>query len=162
MIRGVAKLAAILGVLGLAACAVQPSGPPAPVEELPAPAPTIEPSVEPAPDPMADTEVATLALLSDSEAALVAGDATRAITLLERGLRIEPRRADLWTGLARAHLANGDADRAEQLVRRAIALSGERLDWRRDAFLVLADVREAQGFHGEARDLRAQWRTGRG
>lgn len=123
----------------LAGCA-GPGTPPAPVES---------PATESAtPGTEAETEAETdaptgavsrpgpglsLALRSDSRAALEAGDPGRAIALLERAIRIEPRRPELWLDLAELHLVQGRPGRAQEMARRGAALARGRPELERRA-----------------------------
>jgi Tfp pilus assembly protein PilF len=68
----------------------------------------------------------SLALREDSRAALEAGDPGRATALLERAIRIEPRRPELWLDLAEIHLDQGRLARAQQMARRGAALARGR------------------------------------
>lgn len=111
------------------------------------------------PEVQAGEDAAMLALLSESERAAAAGNSAKSISVLERALRIEPRRADLWVALARAHLKNDEPQRAVQFAQRALALAERRVDWKRDAWLVIADAKSQLGQEGEARRIRRQWRT---
>jgi hypothetical protein len=77
----------------------------------------------------------------------------------ERAVRIDPHRADLWTRLAMLELLNGDFNAATQYANKALTLAGDRLDWRRDAWLVIADAREAGGDSDGARLIRARWQS---
>ena len=122
--------AAILAVL-LAGCAATPertSAPPASRGDLPPPeasppeapeaeAPATEPAARPAPS-------VSLALRTESARAAASGNPNRAMDLLERAIRIEPDRAELWFDLAELHLARGDALRASRLVEKGASLTG--------------------------------------
>jgi tetratricopeptide (TPR) repeat protein len=114
----------------------------------------------PAPRPSRDQ--ATLALLNQSERAAASGEIDEAISYAERAVRIDPRRADLWTGLARLELANEDPDTAIRYAQKALSLAGSRADWQRDAWLVIADAKDALGESAEAAEIRASWKTVRG
>ena len=109
-----------------------------------------------------DTSGATLALLEQSERAASAGDADAAVAYVERAIRLNPRAADLWLQLARLQLANADPDAAVQFANKAISLAGDRVDWVRDAWLLIADARAAQGDVDSAREIRERWRSYRG
>ena len=109
-----------------------------------------------------DTSGATLALLEQSERAASAGDADAAVAYVERAIRLSPRAADLWLQLARLQLANADPDAAVQFANKAISLAGDRVDWVRDAWLLIADARAAQGDADAARAIRERWRSYRG
>ncbi len=104
----------------------------------------------------------TLALLDKSEAARSQGNLKEAVTHVERAIRINPRRADLWVQLAQLQLALNEPTIAEGYARKAIALAGSRIDWKRDAWLVIADAKQAQGMTGEADAIRQRWRTAQG
>ena len=117
-------------------------------------------SQTPAPRPSPDQ--ATLALLNQSERAAASGDIDEALSYAERAVRIDPRRADLWTGLARLELANQDPDTAIRYAQKALSLAGTRADWQRDAWLVIADAKEVLGEPAEAAEIRARWATVRG
>mgnify|MGYP001825388099 CR=1 FL=1 len=115
-----------------------------------------DPGARPSPDQ------ATLALLNQSERAAASGEIDEAISYAERAVRIDPRRADLWTGLARLELANEDPSTAIRYAQKALSLAGSRADWQRDAWLVIADAKEALGESAAAEEIRASWQTARG
>jgi len=108
------------------------------------------------------TANATLALLQQSERAASGGSLAEAIAYLERAIRIEPRRADLWVQLAQLEVANQQPAAAIQYANKAIALAGTRTDWQRDAWLVIADAKAAQGELEDATKIRERWRSYRG
>lgn len=120
---------------------------------------TAEPGT-PAPRP--SPEEATLALLNQSERAAASGEINEALSYAERAVRIDPRRADLWTGLARLELANEDPNTAIRYARKALSLAGKRADWTKDAWLVIADAKDALGESAEAAEIRERWKTARG
>lgn len=162
--RGVALF--VIG-LAIAGCASAPTLPP-PIEDASEPPPaTID---APVPLPEADqpepVNQATLALRDRSAVAARDGDSRQAVALLERAIRIEPRNAALWSDLARVQVNAGDIGRAEQSARKAIALASAstrpRLDVERTAWLVIADVRDAQDRAREATEIRQRWRSARG
>lgn len=104
----------------------------------------------------------TLALLDKSEAARSQGNLKEAVTHVERAIRINPRRADLWIQLAQLQLALNEPTIAEGYARKAISLAGSRIDWKRNAWLVIADAKQAQGMAGAADAIRERWRTAQG
>ena len=108
------------------------------------------------------TEGATLALLAQSDRAADSGDLEGALAYAERAVRIEPRRADLWIRLAQLALAGDDPATAIQYANKALSLAADRPDWQRDAWMVVADAKEAQGSAAEAEEIRRRWRTARG
>lgn len=112
--------------------------------------------------PPPSTDSATLALLQQSERAAANGSVGDALAYTERAVRLEPRRADLWTRLAALELQSGDAETAIQYANKALTLARQRVDWQRDAWLVIADAKEFQGDQEGARVIRSRWQTYRG
>ncbi|MGI9326932.1 MAG: hypothetical protein ACR2PZ_17060 [Pseudomonadales bacterium] len=112
-------------------------------------------------EPRSDASQATLALLRESERAKASGDNASAVAYVERAIRLEPRRADLWIELARLQLPQR-AVAAERYARKALALAGDRADLQRDAWLVIADAKQAKGEPAEASAIRDRYRTYRG
>jgi tetratricopeptide (TPR) repeat protein len=154
------KLGAIaIATLLLAACATtpgHPTGGPAPAPgqpspyppsspqapaPTPAPAPVPAPAIPPAsrPDP-----TVTLALREQSLAAAARGDTQQAIALIERALRIEPNRAELWIDLARLHLDEGDTVGAEQFARKALLFTRDRPDLEQRAYTVISQAQRSR------------------
>ena len=125
-------------------------------------APAADEAAAAAPAPRPSPDEATLALLNQSERAAASGELDEALSYAERAVRIDPRRADLWTGLARLELANEDPNTAIRYARKALSLAGSRADWQRDAWLVIADAKEVLGESAEAAEIRARWQTARG
>ena len=147
-------------------CASGPSVP-LPIEDSSSPPVTIDAPIEPPQSvPEEPANPATLALRDRSAVAARDGDDRQAVALLERAIRIEPRNPALWSDLARVQVNAGNLARAEQSARKAIALatsgSRSRLDVERAAWLVIADVREAQNKPAEAARIRERWRSARG
>ncbi len=124
-------------------------------------APTTQ-STASAPGEAPVTANATLALLQQSERAASGGSLVEAIAYLERAIRIEPKRADLWVQLAQLEIANQQPTAAIQYANKALALAGTRTDWQRDAWLVIADAKAAQGELEDATRIRERWRSYRG
>lgn len=156
----------LLAVALLTGCAAAPPAP----EGMPD-AQTLPDAVPPgaatdaepqAPPPRVSPDAATLALLQQSERAAESGSLDQALSYAERAVRIDPRRADLWTRLATLELRRGDPDTAIRYASKAVSLAAERPDWQREAWLVIADAREAQGDMASARTIRERWRTERG
>ncbi len=86
----------------------------------------------------------TLALQNESERAAAAGDLPKAIQILERALRIQPDKAELWIELAQLHLKEGNPAQAEQFARKALLFTGQRYDLEQQAWLVIAKARAEQ------------------
>ena len=145
-------------------CASTP--PPADATGAPAePQPAVEAHPEPSPadaNPPANTGTATLALVRQSHRAQSNGSLLEAIAYAERAIRIERRRADLWVRLAELELANAQPEIAIQHAHKALTLAGDRVDWQRDAWLVIADAKAALGKSAEAVAIREKWQTLRG
>ena len=108
------------------------------------------------------TEGVTLALLREAQDKQSEGQLERAAELIERAIRIEPRRGDLWVSLARVHYQNSDFGRAEQYARKGLTLLPVGSQQERGAWLLIADTLEARGDVDGARRIREQWRTFRG
>lgn len=96
-------------------------------------------------------------LLAQADKAVESQKSEQAIILLERAIRIDPREALLWIELSRAHLMQGHTTAAAQHARKAIALSGSDDLKSAKAWLLLADVLEAEGEIRQARELRARY-----
>ena len=162
MTANFARSICIAAYLTLAACASAPTPNPAPSAKATAPA--VE-RRKPAP-PKTNTD-ATFALLSEADNALGAAQPKRAILLLERAVRIEPRNFELWIRLSRAHLATDNLNAAMQHARKAIALAdiavGIRIDAARaKAWLQFAEVLEYRGQKQEADSIRRRYGQQRG
>jgi len=152
-------------VCALAGCAgttpSSPAGQPAPpTPEAPA-QPAAGTATQPAPS-RGDASGATLALLQQSERAQASGSVEEAITYTERAIRISPRQPDLWIRRATLELASDRPSSAIQYANKALSLAGDRVDLQRDAWLVIANARDALGEHAEADRIRERWRTYRG
>ncbi|NJN51715.1 MAG: tetratricopeptide repeat protein [Gammaproteobacteria bacterium] len=82
----------------------------------------------------------TLALREESLQAASRGDTAEAIALIERAIRIEPDRPELWIDLARLHLDEGDAVGAEQFARKALLYTRTRHDLEQQAYLIISQA----------------------
>ena len=100
-----ARAIALLWLLIVAGCSgIQPA-----VEVESATPDAADAATQPPPTPAVDTpdtSNATLALLQQSQRAATSGATNEAISYLERAIRIEPRRADLWLQLAALEVTN--------------------------------------------------------
>ena len=101
-------------------------------------------------------------LLARANTALRDEEPGTAIVLLERAVRIEPREAQLWIRLSKAHLDQGDTQIAFQHARKAIALAGNERNKQTAAWLQLANVYEAQGRNSDAQNIRQRYGRGSG
>lgn len=139
----VGRFGPLLAATLLAACASAPrpapSGAGTPDDPAPGPEPTA-PEVPPRERP--DSGV-SLALREQSAAAAQAGDLDRAVAILERALRIEPERAELWLELARLHRRRGDLAGALGFARKARRLAGEDRRLVREADALVAELEAA-------------------
>ena len=142
-----------MSLLALVAGCVSTTGQPTAPDERPPP-PTTEPG--------AQTRTVTLALLDEAHQSARDGNLERAAQFIERAIRIEPRRGDLWLSLAEVHLQKQSYAHAEQYARKGLSLlqPGSRLE--RAAWLVIADAKDGLGDDGAARVIRREWRTYRG
>ena len=101
-------------------------------------------------------------LLARANTALRDDAPATAIVLLERAVRIEPREAQLWMRLSKAHLDKGETQIALQHARKAIALAGTDRNKQTGAWLQLASVYEAQGRNSDALSIRQRYGRGSG
>src|SRR5262245_982571 len=119
----------------------QPSPPrtpqPSPPVVTPSPTPAPPPTPRPAPS-------VTLALVQQSESARASGDYDKAVALLERAIRIEPDRPELWIELATCHLQQGDYDAAEQFARKALQFTGTQYQLEQRAWGVIGAAQAAR------------------
>ena len=116
--------------------------PPYPSQPLPQPTPTPAPAQPGAPSHTQPS--VTLALQDEAQRAATAGDLSKATQILERAIRIEPDRPELWIELARVHLKEGNPAQAEQFARKALLFTGNRYDLEQQAWVVIADAKAAQ------------------
>lgn len=127
-----------------------PVRPPAPP---PPPAPSVQPVVieapeEPPPPPPPAVEpptAITRALVDEAREHVAAGSPSEAAASIEQAIRIEPRRGELWLQLAVLRLRDGQAAMAEQSARKALLFLTAGSAEEREAWLIIADAREAQG-----------------
>lgn len=144
----------------LSACASGPTTPPQVEESASAP---IQREVDPAPETdiesIPQSTAATATLLAAAKTALDDDQPRNAVAYLERAVRIDPRNPQLWIKLSAAHLADGNIAAANQHARKAIALAGNDTVLIRDAWLQMADIRDAEGNTSEAKAIRRRYRS---
>ena len=162
MTANFARSICLAAYLTLAACASAPTPNQAPSAKAPAPA--VE---RRQPEPPKTNTDATFALLSEADIALDAAQPKRAILLLERAVRIEPRNFELWIRLSRAHLATDNINAAMQHARKAIALADVAVGVttataQAKAWLQYAEVLEYRGQKQEAASIRRRYGQQRG
>ena len=104
----------------------------------------------------------SVALLDTAGQQAAAGHTDEAVETLERAIRIEPRRGDLWLRLARTQYNSGEYALAEQNARKGLLFLALGSDDARSAWLLIADAREAQGDMEEAERIRNRWGVFRG
>ncbi|MYD99016.1 MAG: hypothetical protein F4X98_16725 [Gammaproteobacteria bacterium] len=156
----------LVGLL-VSACAGQgPSTPapvvvPAPTPEpvpVPPPPPSIEPvRVEPPPSPVEPASTITQALVEEASRFVQAGSPGEAAAAIEEAIRVEPRRPELWLQLAALRLQEGLPANAEQNARKALLFVRRGSQEERNAWLLIADARAAQGDVAGADAIRDQW-----
>ena len=164
--------ATAVGLLA-AGCSLLPEPPP-PVR-APAPPPPPPPSVQPVvieapeqpptppPPPTIEPPTAITEALVDEAIILDnAGSPNEAAATIEQAIRIEPRRGELWLQLATLRLRDGQAAMAEQNARKALLFLRAGSAEEREAWLVIADAREAQGDFETAEGLRNRWNASDG
>lgn len=92
-------------------------------------------------EPVGPAEV----LLAQAQENVAQGEHDQAIALIERALRLEPRKAEAWLELARVRYETGDLGRAENFARRALQFAGGDQALARASRALLEKIRAAQG-----------------
>ena len=139
------------------------------------PAPTVEstPSIEHGKDkpPTRDQDSTTTSaelqtsnpaiqtLFKQSRQARETNNLPQAISYIERALRIEPRRADLWLELAGLHLEALNFQNAEQVARKSLSFTQESVAQARSAWYIIATALEATGDAAQAAKIRRYVKT---
>lgn len=126
--RTVGRGASVVLIALLAACATTapPGGEAPPVKPVEKPAEPVivtPPPVKYETPPRAATHSASAAwqpLLDKAEQAVERGDYEQALALLERAQRIDPDSAEVYLGMAEAHLAKGDTAQARVTAERGL------------------------------------------
>ncbi len=121
----------------VAGCAVAPSVPPSPEEEV-ARAPV-------------SRNGAVLALMDSARADAAAGKLPGASAKLERALRIEPRNPRLWHELAQLKLRQGDHAQAASMAARSNTWTGSDKMLRAANWRVIGEARRGKGDERGAR-----------
>ena len=127
--------------------------------------PDRQPATQPLPEsestseePFISDQPALLALLDESAKSRSEGDLALAISYVERALRIKPKNAELWLELAQLHLEAMEYGEAEQVARKALLFTQDRIDQTRNAWLIIATALEASGDKDQAAIIRKRWR----
>lgn len=160
----------ILAVAALLAtgCSFLPGPPPQVPDPAPPPpppptvtpvviAPPAEAAPPPPPPPSPPPAAITEALIDEARILDNAGSPTEAAATIEQAIRIEPRRGELWLQLAELRLREGRAAMAEQSARKALLFLRPDSPEERQAWVVIADARDAQGDHETAAGIRNRW-----
>jgi tetratricopeptide (TPR) repeat protein len=153
----------------LTACAVpQPYEPPAPqtpsereegVQTQPgSPPSTVEPS-QPLPEPASREPVlgaASRALVSQAQTQLNSKNYAVAAASIERALRIEPDNPLLWIELGKVRQAEGNYVQAENMARKAVAMSVQAPKAQSQAWLLIAQSLKARSKNVEAQQAQGK------
>lgn len=94
---------------------------------------------------------AVVALLNDAQQQAQAGHRGRAVAVLERALRIEPRNPVLWHRLASLRLQQQRYGQAESLALKSNSLAGSDEALRARNWQVIAEARQGRGDSAGAR-----------
>lgn len=116
---------------------------PAPVQQ---PAPAIKPKTE--------DSTPIRALLNEANAAVNNNDLTKAASLLNRAVRIEPTNESIWFDLAQISLHQKEYAKAEQLASKSISFAGNNQELIRNNWEIIALSREARHDYNGARAAR--------
>lgn len=103
-------------------------------------------------EPPVSDNAAVLALITQARTDTTEAKYTAAAAGIERALRIEPRNPRLWQELARVRLAQGDAEQAEGLARRANTMAGGDRQLQAAGWRLISAARAARGDSAGARD----------
>lgn len=88
---------------------------------------------------------AASSLVSKAEAQMNAGDAQGAVSTLERAQRISPRSAEIYYKLSQAYVRMDRLSTAEQFTLKGLSLAGNNTRLQRAGWMLLADIRRANG-----------------
>ncbi len=116
-------------------------------------------AAQPLPAPVArprGLSAATKALVAQAQTQLNAGNDALAAATIERALRIEPDSPLLWIELAKVRQNEGNASQAENLARKALAMSSGDARVQASAWRIIAESYRARGRNPEARDADAR------
>ncbi|MDX1634430.1 MAG: tetratricopeptide repeat protein [Marinobacter sp.] len=88
---------------------------------------------------------AASSLVSKAEGQLTAGDVQGAVSTLERAQRISPRSAEVYYKLSQAYVRMDNFAKAEQFTLKGLSLAGNNTRLQRAGWMLLADIRRANG-----------------
>lgn len=169
MIRLFAALALLMLLAGcVTAPSREPVPPPRQAQQLPTPPPQSERRIYSRPDtakppayhgrPKAEEGSAAagggavLALLTEADRQLGAGQTDAAVSTLERAVRIKPKSAELWHKLAQARLRQRQPDQAENLAKKSNVLARGEPGLTRRNWAIIAQARRLKGDEAGAQD----------
>jgi Flp pilus assembly protein TadD len=96
------------------------------------------------------------ALVTQAHARAAAGDYPAAIATLERALRIEPDNPLAWIELGRVQLGAGNADQADNMGHKALALAGGDPNAQAAGWRLIRDALRVRGRNQEAATANAR------
>ncbi len=88
---------------------------------------------------------AAASLMKKAEAQLTAGDLQGAVSTLERAQRVSPRSAEIYYKLSQAYVRMDKLGAAEQFTLKGLSLAGNNARLQRAGWMLLADIRRANG-----------------
>lgn len=126
--------------------------PPPPSQPITPPVSTPPPDTRPPLSPSLPKGIETsgaaapvISLVKAARASLAAGRTDQAGASLERALRIEPRNAWVWQGLASVHLVTQQAEQAESEAKKSISLGKRNPYLDVENWRLLAEARKLRG-----------------
>ncbi|MGH8177153.1 MAG: tetratricopeptide repeat protein [Steroidobacter sp.] len=163
----------LMASLALSACAVpdpyrttpspQPTPVPpsrdTPVETRPGTPPTTVEEPQPLPEPVMREPTlspASRALVGQAQSQLASRNFAVAASSIERALRIEPDNPLLWIELGNVRQAEGNYVQAENMARKAVAMSVNAPRAQSAAWRLIAESYRARGKNTEAREAQAR------
>jgi Flp pilus assembly protein TadD len=93
---------------------------------------------------------ASRALVTQAQSQAKGGDFGQASATIERALRIEPENPLLWIELGRMRLGGGDAEQADAMGHKALALGTGDPSAQSNAWHLIADSLQARGSNSQA------------
>lgn len=157
--------------LALSACAIQeprqtpapqptptPPQPQTPVETRPGSPPTTVEEPQPLPPTIREPVLspASRALVGQAQTQLASKNFAVAASSIERAIRIEPDNPLLWIELGKVRQAEGNYVQAENMARRAVAMSAATPKVQAQAWGLIAESYRARGRTAEAMEAQAR------
>lgn len=161
--RQTRSLAILLSIVALTACQslmgplpsqrrVPPSRPQPQTPQPGRPTPEQPPLGQRPPVRQFRLSAASSALVAQAHTQVKSGDSVAATATLERALRIEPSNPLLWIELGRLRLNEDNAEQADSMGRKALALATGDPNAQAAAWRLIAESLRARGKNGEAAD----------